>query len=195
MTSVTHTSAGGHVERPAWRDAIKEDLRLTEHEAWVGILIADYWKTGSKDPLWVAMEIIQRQSRLSRTMVYRAIGGLVQKGYLLQVQKARPNLSPRWMATIPFPELCLEDTVDRLEDTEQDREDTRNPKHSTSTPDFGSSDLDGESRVVSAPKARDLGPLPRRPARRTRTDRLHPPRPALDQLQDRGRRERLQVDA
>src|SRR4051812_43883642 len=104
MFDGTHALAASQPTRPEWRDAIKADRTLTTKDVLVGLLIADFWKTDSNEPLWAVIDVLIRQSRLSRSAVFEALRNLRDAGYLFQVEAARHGRSPRWLPLLPTAE-------------------------------------------------------------------------------------------
>lgn len=88
--------------RAEWRDAVKEAESLTTNATFVALLVADYWSEKRADAtVWCAVSTLTRQSRLSRASVFKFLGELRAKGWLLQVEAGTPTKSPRYRPLIP----------------------------------------------------------------------------------------------
>lgn len=152
-----------HAPRHEWRDAIKSDQRLSAHAVLVGLLVADYWKTGATEPLWAVNDRLIQQSRLSRAAVYRALRELRDLGFLHEVEPARHGRSPRWIARCPLPQLSPTETDRSLAETDRSPGETRDLTHTSSSWEGASDDVD---RRVAAPpplSGREGGPFPAQP--------------------------------
>lgn len=82
-----------------WRDGIKAS-DLPSLARLVALVMADYWMPDS--PLIRCDdETLMSQTGMKRSAVYAARATLRDRGWLVQVERARQHRSPRWRATLP----------------------------------------------------------------------------------------------
>lgn len=131
--------------RAQWRDAVMADGRLRTNDVFVAVIMADFWKTDSTEPIWAAVEVVMARTRLSRAAVFKAMKHLREVGYLWQVEAARHNRSPRWVPRIAKAEQSPTETESSTWETNLSLTNTRDHTKSSCSPDIGSEDLDRES--------------------------------------------------
>lgn len=86
--------------RDTYREALWQPNALRPNEVLVGLAYAEY--AGQEDVAWVAWTTLSDMTGMrSRTTISAAIRGLVDAGWLVQIEPARQHKSPRYRLTIP----------------------------------------------------------------------------------------------
>jgi hypothetical protein len=86
--------------RDVWFDAIWADRAPKPNERIVAYVFARY--AGKQNVTWCTWDELRRRTGIkSRDGVSRAISGLIESGWLKEIEKARQHRSPRYELTIP----------------------------------------------------------------------------------------------
>ena len=86
--------------RDDYRDALWKPNALRPNEVLVGLAYAEF--AGQDDVSWVAWTTLSDMTGIrSKTTINAAVKGLVDAGWMTQVEPARQHRSPRYRLTIP----------------------------------------------------------------------------------------------
>lgn len=86
--------------RDTYRDAVWKPNALRPNEVLVALAYAEY--AGKEDVSWVAWTTLSDMTGIrSKTTISAAVKGLVEAGWLEQIEPARQHRSPRYRLTIP----------------------------------------------------------------------------------------------
>ena len=123
--------------RDRWLDALWDCETLKPRERAVAYVYARY--AGSKSTSWCSWdELIRRTSIRSRTTISDAIAGLIEGGWLVEVEPARQHYSARYALEVPKAQQSKKWTADTPVD------------EPPSSPDFDASSPESD---LSSPKS------------------------------------------
>jgi hypothetical protein len=121
--------------RDRWLDALWDCETLKPRERAVAYVYARY--AGSKSTSWCSWdELIRRTSIRSRTTISDAIAGLVEGGWLVEVEPARQHYSARYALEVPKAQQSKKWTADTPADDPPSSPDfdASSPKSDLSSP-------------------------------------------------------------
>ena len=90
------------VTRTEWETGIFDDPDLSTGATLMALLLARFWPDEGKPlTLWCPVAMLMHRSKMSRTSVYKFLGELRDKGWLVVVEEAQHNRAPRYRPALP----------------------------------------------------------------------------------------------
>ena len=134
--------------RDRWLDALWDCETLKPRERAVAYVYARY--AGSKSTSWCSWdELIRRTSIRSRTTISDAIAGLVEGGWLVEVEPARQHYSARYALEVPKAQQSSKRTAEPDQQSKKWTADTP-VDEPPSSPDFDASSPESD---LSSPES------------------------------------------
>jgi hypothetical protein len=142
--------------RDVWFDAIWGCQALKPNERIVAYVFARY--AGKLTVTWCAWDELRRRTGIkSRDGISRAIHGLIDSGWMTEIEKARQHRSARYELTIPASQMSGKQTPQQSGKQTPDGSSSSGDGHPSSPADETSSPSPETSSPFSGPEVSTLG--------------------------------------